>query len=106
VHLSARNRNNVVSVQGGPLLSSFERPNGGGGVAWSPDGRAIDYGLTRGGVSDIWRQPIFCSEPKQLTHFPPGIIYSFAWAEGGKTLVVAGGPRSADIVLLKSKKPH
>ncbi|MGB8325212.1 MAG: protein kinase [Candidatus Acidiferrum sp.] len=105
-HMSARNRNNVVSVQGGPLVASFERPNGAGGVAWSPDGRSIDYAVIRGGISDIWRQPLPTGEPKQLTHFPSGIIYSFAWANDGKTLVVARGPRSADIVLLKSKKPH
>jgi eukaryotic-like serine/threonine-protein kinase len=103
-NLGARVRMNVASVQGGPTLYSFERPPGAGLSIWSPDGRAIDYWVTRGGVSDLWRQPLSGGPPKQFTHFPSGLIYDFAWSTDGKTLVAARGTLSADIVLLRASK--
>ncbi len=105
--MGSRAKMNVASVQGGPVLYSFEIPSGGGEHTWSPDGRAIDYSITRGGVSDIWRQPLSGGAPKQLTHFSSGLIYSFAWSTDGKSLAAARGSVTADIVLLKAaKKPQ
>src|SRR5271169_2877722 len=72
-NLGTRIKMNVATVQGGQILYSFEFPPEGGLNIWSPDGRAIDYSLTRGGVSDIWRQPLSGGPPKQLTHFPSGL---------------------------------
>jgi serine/threonine protein kinase/Tol biopolymer transport system component len=98
---------NVTSGQGGPVLHAFEFPIGGLLTNWSPDGRAIDYSITRGGVTDIWRQPLSGGAPKQLTHFPSGLIYNFAWSTDGKSLAAARGNVTTDIVLLKSaKKPQ
>jgi len=105
-NLGARVRMNITSIEGGPPLHSFERMIGTGLIVWSPDGHAIDFAVTRGGVSDVWRQPLSGGAPKQLTHFPSNIIYNFAWSGDGKTLVTSRGTRTADIVLLKAgKKP-
>ena len=106
-NLGTRVKMNVASVQAGEVLYSFEFPPGGRGTNWSSDGRAIDYSITRGGVTDIWRQPLSGGAPKQLTHFPSGLIYNFAWSTDGKSLAAARGNVTADIVLLKSaKKPQ
>jgi len=75
-------------------------------VAWDA---ALDRctPFTRGGISDMWRQPLPSGPPKQYTHFPSGLIYAFAWTPDGKTLVLARGTRTADIILLKAtKKPQ
>jgi eukaryotic-like serine/threonine-protein kinase len=101
-NLAARVRLMTSSIHGGPVLHSFERLVGGGLNVWSPDGKSIDYPVTRGGVSDIWRQSLSGGEPKQITHFASGLIYNAYWSGDGKTLAVARGTRSADIVLLKS----
>ncbi len=107
VHLQARIRLNVAPLEGGPLKYSFERMIGGGGYGWAPDGRGIDFWVTRGGISDMWRQPLSGGPPKQYTHFPSGLINAFAWSADGKTLIVARGTRTADIILLKTaKKPQ
>jgi eukaryotic-like serine/threonine-protein kinase len=103
-HLQARIRINVASLEGGPLKYSFERMIGAGGNAWSPDGKGIDFPVTRGGISDMWRQPLSGGPPKQYTHFSSGLIYNFAWSGDGKTLVLARGIRTADIILLKANK--
>ena len=103
-NLGTRVRIDVTSLKGGPVLHSFERMIGGGAMAWAPDGRGIDYVVTRGGISDIWRQPLSGGDPKQLTHFPSSLMYNFAWSGDGKMLLATRGNRTADIVLLK--KPH
>ncbi|HKM66757.1 MAG TPA: protein kinase [Candidatus Acidoferrum sp.] len=106
-HLQARVRINVAALEGGPLKYSFERMIGGGGYGWAPEARGIDFWVTRGGISDMWRQPLPSGPPKQYTHFPSGLIYAFAWTPDGKTLVLARGTRTADIILLKAtKKPQ
>jgi eukaryotic-like serine/threonine-protein kinase len=106
-NLGTRVRMNVASVQGGPVLYSFERAPGADLSIWSPDGRAIDYLITQGGVSNLWRQPLLGGAPKQLTHFQSGLMHGFAWSADGKALAVTRGTRSADIVLLRAgKKPQ
>jgi len=101
-NLGSRVRFITSSINGGPVVHSIERMIGGGIPVWSPDSSAIDYPVTRGGISDAWRQPLNGGPPKQLTHFTSGFIYNFSWSGDGKTLAAARGSRSADIVLLKS----
>lgn len=103
-NLGTRVRMQTSPFQGGPAVHSFERPPGSGAQDWAPDGRAIDFVITKSGVSDLWRQPLSSGPPKQLTHFSSGLIYNFAWSGDGKTLVATRGNRTADIVLLKSSK--
>src|SRR5262249_25138413 len=45
-------------LQGGSAVHSFESPPGAGPQRCAPDGRAIDFVITRGGISDLWRQPL------------------------------------------------
>ena len=102
-NMQARPRILVVPISGGQPIYSFERPAGTAGFFhWSPDGRGIDFGITRGGVTNVWRQPLPSGALKQLTHFASAMIFSGTWTGDGKTLVLARGTASADIVLLKA----
>ena len=104
----ARDQLVAVPVQGGPPVFSFELPLGaivGQGIPhWSPDGHGVDFVLTRGGASNVWRQPVPSGAIKQITNFPSGYIRSFTWSPDGKILFVARGSVSSDIILLKSAK--
>jgi eukaryotic-like serine/threonine-protein kinase len=101
-NLGLRPRFITTSINGGPVIGSFERMIGGGFPTWSPDGKSMDYPVTRGGISDVWRQPLSGGPPKQLTHFTSGQINNIYWSGDGKTLAASRGTRTADIVLLKS----
>ena len=97
----------AVPVQGGPPAFAFEVPLGGGAQGlpqWAPDGHSVDFALTRGGATNIWRQPVPSGALKQITNFPSGIIRSFIWSPDGKTLFLTRGTQSSDIILLKSAK--
>jgi eukaryotic-like serine/threonine-protein kinase len=96
-------RFSTVPIKGGAATHTFERMVGGeDAVLWTPDGKSIDYLVTRNGISDLWRQPLSGGPTKQLTHFTSGLANTFAWSNDGKTLAIARGTRTSDIILLKS----
>jgi Tol biopolymer transport system component len=51
--------------------------------------------------SNIWLQPAQGGEPRQLTTFKTNYIYRHAWSPDGKTLALARGRPTFDVVLLK-----
>jgi eukaryotic-like serine/threonine-protein kinase len=92
----------VIPSSGGAAVRTLPRVAGTSGGHWSPDGHANDYLLTRGGVTNIWRQPVTGGPPKQITNFTSGIIFDFAWSRDGKQLAMARGSRSSDIILISN----
>jgi Tol biopolymer transport system component len=67
----------VVPIDGGQPQYKFDLPAGAGGLKWASAEKALDYYLTRGGVSNIWRLPLTGGQPKQITDFDSRRIYSF-----------------------------
>ncbi len=90
----------VVPIDGGEPLYKFDLPAGARGFRWAPAEKALDYPLTRGGVSNIWRLPLAGSPSKQITDFDSQLIYSFDWSRDGKDLAVARGTTSRDVILI------
>ncbi len=95
-----------LPVAGGPPVFSFDVPLGNAQNLphWAPDDHGVDMVLVRGGAANIWRQPVPSGAMKQITNFPSGLILSFSWSPDGKTLFLARGSVSSDIILLKSAK--
>jgi eukaryotic-like serine/threonine-protein kinase len=95
-----------VPVAGGPPVFSFDVPLGTAQnfPRWSPEDHGVDMVLVRGGAANIWRQPVPSGAMKQITNFPGGLIRGFNWSPDGKTLFLARGSQSSDIILLKSAK--
>jgi Tol biopolymer transport system component len=55
------NRVAIIPADGGQPLKTFDIPTPfiiEPGFQWTPDGRALTYVETRGGVSNIWSQPV------------------------------------------------
>ena len=92
----------TIPASGGAPIYSFPVPAGLGWTRWAPDGRGIDYELTRGGVSNLWRQPLAGGTAKQITDFKSGHIFGFSWSRDGKQLAVARGSTSSDIILISN----
>ncbi|MGH9901656.1 MAG: DPP IV N-terminal domain-containing protein, partial [Pyrinomonadaceae bacterium] len=58
----------VIPAEGGEPVRTFDFPptfNRFGGAQWTSDGRALLYVDTRGGVSNIWKQPADGGSPVQ-----------------------------------------
>ncbi|MCA1614892.1 MAG: protein kinase [Acidobacteria bacterium] len=89
----------VVPFEGGPPVKTFaDLPLK---LVWTTDSRALAYVDTRGGVSNIWTQPLAGGPPRQLTDFDKDELFAFAWSSDGKQLALARGFVTRDVVLVK-----
>jgi Tol biopolymer transport system component len=92
----------VIPASGGSALQTFPRPSGSSPPRWSPDGKGLQFLLTRKGASNVWEQPLAGGEPHQITDFTSGHIFGFSWSRDGKQLFVAKGMRTSDVVLISN----
>jgi hypothetical protein len=74
------------------------------GPAWSPDGEALTYLITREGVTNIWAQPVDGSSAKPVTEFKSDLIFFYDWSRDGKKLAYARGLVTNDAVLITDAK--
>jgi len=72
------------------------------GWHWSPDGRALVYVNTLGGISNLWSQAIEGGPARQITNFKSDRILTFAFSPDGKQLAFARSSRTSDAVLISS----
>jgi len=99
---SRPNQLKVLAFDGGVVLKKFDWPASVGDPRWAPGGEAIDYVLTRNGVSNIWRQNLTGDVPKQITNFDFGEIFDFDWSRDGRQLALTRGTESSDVVLISN----
>jgi serine/threonine protein kinase len=99
---SRPNQVKVIAFDGGALMHQFDWPASAGRSRWAPRGDAIDYVLTRNGVSNIWQQNLAGGAPKQITNFESGQIYDFDWSRDGRQLAFTRGTESSDVVLISN----
>lgn len=93
----------VFPADGSNAIYAFPFPQGSTTFArWAPDGSGLDYFLTNKGVGNIWRQPVPRGQPRQITKFSSGQIFSFDWSPDGKELYLARGSVASDIVLISN----
>jgi len=92
----------VVPASGGSLRFVGQVPIGAGTTRWSPDGKGLQYLLTRSGATNLWEQPLTGGDPHQVTRFASGRIFSFAWSRDGKQLLLSRGNESSDVILISN----
>jgi hypothetical protein len=85
----------------GPVVKSFDRPPGANDrIYWTADGAAIDYIVSTGSVSNVWRQPLDGSPPAPITTFRTGCILFSAPSPDKKMMKLGRGQETNDLVLL------
>jgi Tol biopolymer transport system component len=77
-----------------------------GSVHFTPDGKALAYGVRENGIDNIWLQPLDGSAGHYITKFTSEQSRGgFAWSPDGKTLAILRGHLDSDIVLLRDSGP-
>ena len=92
---TSRWRLRVVQFEGGAQFNIFDvaptvQVQWDSPLHWSPDGQYLVYVDHRGGIDNLWGQPIGGGDPKQLTDFEEGQIFAFGWLKDG-TVVTSRG---------------
>jgi serine/threonine protein kinase len=99
----------ILSFADGKTLKTIDLPPSALATPnfdWTPDGKAVLYVDTRGGIGNIWVQPVDGGPARQLTFFNTDLIFAFDLSTDGKMLALARGTVSNDVVLIvDAKKP-
>jgi serine/threonine protein kinase len=90
----------LIDFATGNTMKTIDVPPTNSVLDWTTDGRSVLYIDTRGGVSNIWSQPIDGGQPKQLTHFKSDLIFAFDLSKDGKQVALSRGTVSNDVVLI------
>jgi eukaryotic-like serine/threonine-protein kinase len=91
----------LLPVAGGPVRLLNTVP---ASATWMPDGKSMVYIDTRGGVSNLMRQPIAGGVAVPLTKFTSDQIFSYAVAPDTAQIALVRGRVSSDVVLVSSGK--
>jgi Tol biopolymer transport system component len=97
-------RTATLPIAGPRTPRYFDVPRFGGPpqLRWLPDGSGFTYIDYHDGVANLWLQPLSGAEPRQLTHFEAGRIFSYSLAVNGREAIVSRGNPVEDIVLIRN----
>jgi Tol biopolymer transport system component len=73
-------------------------------VRWTLDGRQLAYVDVRGSGSSIDIQPIAGGPLRHMMDFSPDRVFYFVWSNDAKSLAVARGSLSQDVILISNLK--
>jgi DNA-binding winged helix-turn-helix (wHTH) protein len=90
----------IIPATGGAPLQTFTLPGFIGRLRYSPDGKALQYLMTRNGATNLWQQPIDSSKARQVTNFNSGQIFDFGWSVDRDRLLLTRGQSTRDVVLI------
>ena len=97
----------ILAFEDGRTVKTFDLPPSAFATPtldWTPDGKAVLYVDNRGGISNIWSQPIDGGPARQVTFFNTDQIFSFDLSTDGKTMALVRGNVSDDVVLIVDTK--
>jgi len=92
----------IIPATGGTPVHLFPLPEDTNAFQWSPDGKGVQFVITRNGAANIWEQPIAGGPRRQVTNFTSGLIFDFDWSRDGKLLYLAKGEKNSDVILISN----
>jgi eukaryotic-like serine/threonine-protein kinase len=96
----------IVATDTGKVSKRMKFEHGEGYLLrFSPDGKAVVYGVTKNGVDNLWKQPLDGSPGTQITSFTSERIYDFHWSPDGSRLALVRGHNDSDVVLMRNERP-
>lgn len=94
---------NIIPFEGGEIIKAIEMPSTYRlNHIWAADGRAVIYRNRIRDVSNLWKQPLDCRSPTQLTDFKSNGVSWFDLSHDGKQLVLSRSAEGSEIVLISN----
>jgi Tol biopolymer transport system component/DNA-binding winged helix-turn-helix (wHTH) protein len=94
----------IIPAAGGDPKFISDMPACYGRLRWMADGSGLAYAARQQSIGNIWVQPIDGGAAKQLTHWNPNPIFSFAWSRDGKWLAYASGSMTSDVIQISDTR--
>ncbi|HEY3136575.1 MAG TPA: hypothetical protein VGL29_11160 [Blastocatellia bacterium] len=94
----------IIPFAGGDPIKVLDIPysvNGPAGLRWTPDGHALRFVDTTGGVSNVWSLPLDGGKPVKLTDFKTDQIFWFDFSRDDKQLALSRGKQTSDVILIR-----
>ena len=98
---TARERIALIPVGGGPAKLLPTVP---ASATWAPDGKTLVYIDTRGGISNLMRQPLAGGAATALTKFSSEQIFSYALSFDQRQIGLVRGHTNSDVVLISTAR--
>jgi eukaryotic-like serine/threonine-protein kinase len=92
----------IIPASGGTPVHLFPLPEDTNAFRWSPDGKGVQFVITRNGAANVWEQPVAGGPRRQITNFTSGSIFDFDWSRDGKLLYMAKGEKTSDVILISN----
>jgi len=94
----------VISIDGGEPTKTFDPgPTFRSNTVWLPDNRGIAYLDARGGVQNVWLQPLSGGKPVQLTDFKTDNVTAYDWSRDNR-LAASRSVETTGVVLIRDFK--
>jgi serine/threonine protein kinase/sugar lactone lactonase YvrE len=93
----------IIPFEGGAPVKTFDVPptvEVDMTPKWTPDAKGITYVDRRGGIGNLWLQPIDGGAPKQITDFKQNGIYRREWTPDGKQVAIVRGEGNSDAIMI------
>jgi serine/threonine protein kinase len=72
---------------------------------FTPDGKAVVYGVEENGVENLWLQPLNGVRGREITNFTTDVFVRYRYSPDGKTLGALRFHSDSDVVLLRDTPP-
>jgi dipeptidyl aminopeptidase/acylaminoacyl peptidase len=91
----------IMTSEGGPPMRRLDASISSFTVCWTADGRFLLYSKDKGGVSNIWSEPIAGRPAKQISHYNRDVMFRFDLSRDGKRLLMERGTHNQDLLLIR-----
>jgi eukaryotic-like serine/threonine-protein kinase len=91
----------LIPVDGGKPTLLADVP---ASATWSPDGKALLFVQTRGGISNLMRQPVPTGQPTAVTSFGSDQIFGYAVSPDQHDVALVRGRTSSDVVRISTAR--
>ncbi len=95
----------ILPIEGGQPLKKIDFSGGsfrGFRILWTPDGKALIYGVENNGVTALFKQPLDGGPAEEVMNLKEDELFDYGYSPDGQSFAVTRGGWQYDIVLISN----
>jgi hypothetical protein len=73
-------------------------------IGWTRESDGVVWPRFENGAGNLWVHPVAGGDPRRMTSFTSGRLFSFAWSADYRRLAAARGSIQTDVVLIQDAR--